>query len=115
MFVAFINHNAVARSAAQRRVNGVSSAPRLIHTNKNPHRHDALDRRAVAAPRPAKRPVLVAHWHVVPATGRLACSWSEQPSNGISVEQPCPRRRRGGISRGAKFDSTAWPGLRRAA
>jgi hypothetical protein len=98
MFTTFTN-NTVLNGAARRRGDGMSSPLRLVHSNNNPscHNPQAATVASRARERPVRLHVLACRWHVVPSTGRLECRWSEQSSDGASVEPPKPSRRCGRI------------------
>lgn len=99
MFATFTN--STINGAAPRRRIGMSSPLRLVYSNNNPSRHNPRESFGSKALRRAERPKLVSRWHVVASTGRLECSWSEQPSDGAALEPPKPGRRRGRVGHGA--------------
>jgi hypothetical protein len=85
MFATFAD-STIIKGAAPRRGNGVSSPLRLVSSNNT----SCCNPPERAVPR-----------HVVASTGRLECSWSEQPSDGAALEPPKPGRRRGRVGHGA--------------
>jgi len=102
MFTTFTN-SAVINGAPGR----TPSLLRLVHSNNNPSSHNPQEGLAATVAPPARerrvrRHVLACRWHVVPSTGRLECSWSEQASDGAALEPPKPSRRRGRTGHGSK-------------
>jgi hypothetical protein len=57
-----------------------------------PANDNRFDRRPANGSQRAARPVLVCRWRAQPATGRLECVWQIKATDGVSTEEPRPRR-----------------------